>query len=58
MIGNVKLNRAIPRQESQRRLAICNVRLSMYICRVAFPDDSLSVSFSAILTRSNSTAKL
>lgn len=28
----------------------------MYICSVAFPDDSLSVSLSTILTRSSSTA--
>ena len=44
-------------KDSQRRLAICSVKLSMYICRVAFPDDSLSVSLSTALTRSISTAR-
>jgi hypothetical protein len=43
-------------KDSQRRLAICSVKLSMYICRVAFPDNSLSVSLSTALTRSRSTA--
>lgn len=28
-----------------RRLAICTVRLSMYICSVSFPETSLSTSF-------------
>lgn len=43
-------------KDSQRRLAICSVKLSMYICRVAFPDVNLSVSLSTALTRSSSTA--
>lgn len=43
-------------RDGQRRLAICNVKLSMYICSVAFPDDNFSVSLSTVLTRSSSTA--
>ena len=43
-------------KDDQRRLAICSVKLSIYICRVAFPDNSLSVSLSIPLTRSSSTA--
>lgn len=37
-----------------RRLAICTVRLSIYICSVSFPDVSLSTSFCVDLMRAKS----
>ena len=40
-----------------RRLAICTVRLSMYICSVSFPETSLSTSFCVVSTLASITVR-